>query len=293
MERAKVVEGLIGYFKSDHWRRLVAALMEDPDPRGTHVHAYVETCVQPAQTEELICGYFAARGMPSARKIDYVAPREDIGSIHAVEPLGRAHFDFNWFYNPSVVLAGTRGAEMGESGSNLCVWNRAYIREFYSDYPFRPVGPAEEEALRSYFRSDHWHRGLELCTLPTTTHGHINCYVGVHPDVIRRFAEEALAEKGWKISYTCPNVYRVWGGYTGKLVFMGTDPEWVYDLGWVFKPDVVIEPAWDTFWLPDHPGYDLWTTAHLVPILGQPYVKLADREIQAILDAVATAVPVR
>ena len=31
---------------SDHWRRLCSSL-QDPDPWGTHIHAYVETSVHP------------------------------------------------------------------------------------------------------------------------------------------------------------------------------------------------------------------------------------------------------
>lgn len=289
MDSGKIVDELIGYFRSDHWRRLIAALWQDPDPRGTHAHTYVETCVHPEDIKQLICGYLEAKGIPSSRKIDYTAPRPgEMGSLHGIEPKGRAHFDFNWFYNPQVTLAPTQGGDKGESGCNLCVWNRSYIREYYSDFRFRSqVGPGEEEVLRSYFKSEHWHNGLKVSIDPNTTHGHINVYTSVHPEVIQRFAEESLRAKGWEINYICPNVYLVDGKYTGKLVFMGKNPEAVYDLGWKFKPEVVIEPAMDQWALAGNPGYDLWVWPMMDPIMKFPYLKLTDPEIDRVLSAIA------
>lgn len=288
METKAVVAGLVSYFKGDHWRRLMAALMQDPDPQGTHIHAYTETCVHPEDIKQLICAYLEAKGIPSSRKIDYTAPRpKEMGSLHGIEPKGKAHFDYNWFFNPDVALAATQGGAKGESGCNLCVWNRSYIREYYSDFKFRPtIGPAEEDALRKYFRSDHWHKGLEISIDPNTTHGHMNVYTSVHPDVIQKFAEESIRAKGWEIFYTCPNVYLVEGKYTGKLVFMGKNPEAVYDLGWMLRPETVIEPAWDQWALAGKPGYDIWEWPMMQPIMEFPYVKLADKDIRTVVEAI-------
>jgi len=288
MERSKVVPGLIEYFNGDQWRRMVAALIQDPDPQQTHAHIYTDMSVDPAAVERLICGYFAARGYPSARKIDWLAPKPKIeGSLHGVEPKGLAHFDFNWFYNPDVALAPTSGGEKVESGCNLCVWNAKYMEEYYADFPFRQVGPAEEEAIRKYFRSDHWHGGLEWAAKPHVTHTHINVYTSVHPNILKKFAAESIAKKGWEIYYTCPNVYLVNGKYTGKLVHMGKKPEVVYDLGWRFNRDVIIEPALDTWNIPGTPGYDILTLDDNREILSHTYVKLTDGEIQTVLDATA------
>jgi hypothetical protein len=285
LERKQIVDGLIDYFKSDQWRRLMAILVQDPDPQGTHVHAYTETCVHPEDLKALICAYLELRGMPSSRKIDYTAPRPgEMGSLHGIEPLGKPHFDWNWFYNPGVALQATQGGAKGESGCNLCAWNRSYIKEYYADFKFREtIGAAEEEALRKYFRSEHWHKGLEISIDAHTTHGHMNVYTSVHPDVIQKFAEESIREKGWEIFYTCPNVYLVDGVYTGKLVFMGKNPEAVYDLGWMFKPDVVIEAAYDKWALSGKPGYDIWDWDMMQPIMDLPYVKLSDGEISQVI----------
>ncbi|MHB1160350.1 MAG: hypothetical protein ACYC66_12875 [Chloroflexota bacterium] len=288
MENQRIVDGLIGYFKGDQWRRMVAALTQDPDPHNTHAHIYVEMSVDPAAVDRLIVGYFEARGYPNARRIDWLAPKPEVeGSLHGVEPKGLAHYDFNWFYNPDVVLAPTSGGEKGESGCNLCIWNKAYMQEYYADFPFRQVGPAEEEMIRKYFRSEHWHKGLEWATKPNVTHTHINVYSSVHPDILKKFAAESIAEEGWEIYYTCPNVYLVDGKYTGKLVHMGKNPEAVYDLGWRFNPNVIIEPAMDNWNIPGTPGYDILTTDDNKAILSHSYVAVTDSEIQAVLDAVA------
>ena len=287
MEKEKAIEGVIAYFRSDQWRRLWAMLVQDTDPRRTHAHVYAETCVDPGALQRIIEGHLAQLGRPIARRIDVMAPKAGMGSLHGVEPKGLAHFDWNWFFNPEVALAGTQGGEKGESGCNLLGWNGTYIEEFYSGFPFRSAGPRDEDALRAFFKSDYWHDGLAACTRPDTNHGHINCYTSIHPGTIRLFAEESLREKGWEIYYTCPNVYLVDGQYTGKLVFMGKKPEAVYDLGWKFKADTVIGEVNDHWVFADQVNYDIWTQAMVDPVLAQPYLKLNESEIQGILNAIA------
>ncbi|UCF94416.1 MAG: hypothetical protein JSW39_09725, partial [Desulfobacterales bacterium] len=230
MERKELMNEVKDYFaKSDHWRRLCAALQGDPDPEGSHVHAYVETCVHPDSLEALMTGYFERLGWPSARKIDHMAPKRGMGSLHGVEPEGKPHFDFQWFFKKDV---GLRPCDGGESGCNLLVWNRWYINQFYLQFPFRAVGSEEEKALEVYFKSDHFRKGLEFPVMPTTNHMHINVHSSVHPDYIQKHAEAALTREGIDTYYVCPNVYLVEGKYRGKLVFMGRAPEVVFDIGW-------------------------------------------------------------
>jgi hypothetical protein len=286
MNKEKVIQGVIDYFRSDQWRRVMAFLVQDPEPQGTHAHVYVQTCADPLALQKVIETYFIRKGYPIMRRIDLVSPKEGLGSLHGIEPKGLPHFDWNWFYNPDVSLAATDGGKLGESGCNFCGWNRTYMTEFYRDFPFRTVGSAEEKTLRSFFQSDFWHKGLEVCTRPTTNHLHINCYTSVHPDVIQKFAEESIREKGWEIFYTCPNVYIVDGKYTGKLVFMGKKPEAVYDLGWKFKADVIIAPATDPWVWKNNVGHDVWTQDVLDKVLALPYVKLDESDVSRIIDAI-------
>jgi len=284
MDRAALLGEVTSYFaQSDHWRRLCAALQGDPDPEGAHVHAYVETSVHPESLEAIMVGYFKKLGWPSSRKIDHMAPKKGMGSLHGIEPEGKPHFDYQWFFNNEVGLRPTDG---GESGCNLLVWNRWYINQFYKQFPFREIGYEEEKALEAYFKSDHFLKGLEFPVMPTTNHMHINVHTSVHPNQMQKFAEAALAREGFDLFYTCPNVYMADGkNYRGKLVFMCKDPQVVFDIGWLFTPDVVIEPAMEKWIFEANPGYDVWTTAMLNEVMDESYVKLSEAEIREVLQA--------
>jgi hypothetical protein len=284
MKRDELLKEVTTYFaESDHWRRLCAALHGDQDPQGSHVHAYVDTSVHPESLEALMTGYFKRMGWPSARKIDHMAPKAGMGSLHGVEPEGKPHFDFQWFFNKDV---GLRACNGGESGCNLLVWNRWYINQFYNQFPFRKVGSAEEKTLEQYFRSEHFLKGLEFPVKPTTNHMHINVHSSIHPDIIQKFAEAALAREGFTLYYTCPNVYLADGkNYRGKLVFMCQKPEVVFDIGWNFTPEVVIEPAMEPWIFKTNPGYDVWESDMLAAVMNADYVRLTDSEIQQILYA--------
>ncbi|SFM47050.1 hypothetical protein [Thermodesulforhabdus norvegica] len=283
MDRKELLNQVKDYFaNSDHWRRLCAALAVDPDPQGSHLHAYVETSVHPDSLEAIITGYFEKLGWPSTRRIDHMAPKPGMGSLHGIEPKGKPHFDFQWFFNKDV---GIRPCEGGESGCNLLVWNRWYINRFYEKFPFRQVGSQEEKTLDAYFRSEHFLKGLDIATQSTTNHMHINVRTSVHPEVIQKFAEAALDREGWKFDYTCPNVYMVKGNYQGKLVFMCRNPEVVFDIGWKFDPGVIIEPAMETWIFEENPGYDVWTSDMLAEVMRADYVRLSGEEIQQVLEA--------
>jgi hypothetical protein len=282
MDRKQLLDEVKSYFaESDHWRRLCAAL-QDPDPEGTHVHAYVETSVHPDSLEAIMTKYFEKLGWPSARRIDHMAPKAGMGSLHGVEPKGKPHFDYQWFFKKDV---GLKACEAGESGCNLLVWNRWYINQYYRQFPFRQVGSEEEKKLEAYFHSDHFMKGLEFPVKPTTNHIHINVHASVHPDNIQRHAEAALKRLGWKLYYTCPNVYLVGGKYRGKLVFMCGDPEVVFDIGWQFVADAVMEPAYEKWIFDTNPGYDVWTSDMLADVMKADYVRLTEAEIGQVLAA--------
>ncbi|MFB3820241.1 MAG: hypothetical protein ACE147_21500 [Candidatus Methylomirabilales bacterium] len=282
MNRQALLAEVKEYFvASDHWRRICASL-QDLDPTGTHIHTYVDTSVHPDSLEAIMCGYFQRMGWPSARKIDHMAPKAGMGSLHGVEPKGKPHFDFQWFYKPDV---GLKACEGGESGCNLLIWNRWYINRFNSQFPFKDPGPAEEKAMEAYFKSDHFLKGLDYPVKPTTNHMHVNVHTGVHPDHIQRHAEMALAKLGWKVYYTCPNVYLVQGKYQGKLVFMCQKPEVVWDIGWRFDSQAILEPALETWIFDANPGYDVWTSAMLADVMAHDYVRLTDAEVAEVLAA--------
>ena len=285
MNRQEKVEQVKYYFSlSDHWRRLVGAL-QDPDPEGCHIHANVEMSIHPYSLEKVFLKYFDRMGRPSSRKIDHMAPRVGLGSLHGVEPKGMPHFDYQWSYNPDVGLAPMNG---GESGCNLLTWNRWYIDNFYKQFDFKPVGSKEVAALREYFKSAHFLQGLTYPVKPDVNHMHINVHSCVHPNHIQKYAEEALAREGWEIYYVCPNVYLADGkNYRGKLVFMCRNPEVVWDIGWLYTPGVIIEPAMEPWVMAKPPvaGYDIWGQHMVDDLLKNDLVELTDAEVDEIVAA--------
>ncbi len=226
--------------------------------------------------------YFKRMGWPSNRKINHMVPKKVMSNLHGVELKGKPHFDYQRFFNKHV---GLRACDGGESGCNLLIWNRWYINRFYSQFQFRDVRPMEEKALEAYFRSEHFMNGLKFPVPPTTNHMHINVLSSVHPDHIQKYAEAAFKRESIKIYYTCPNVYLVNGNYRNKLVFMSQSSEVVFDNGWKFTPDVVIEPSWETWIFEDNPGYDVWPSDMRAEVTDADYVKLTDAEIEEVLQA--------
>ena len=261
---------------SDHWRRLLAYL-QDPDPHNAHVHSYVYTSIHPESMEEILRRYFSKRGWPIDRTINKIRPRPGILQLHCIEPRDKVHFDLHLIHEEGV---GIRPAHGVERDSNLLLWNRFYMEEFYQRFPFRRVGPKEEDACRRYFAFEHWQHGLEIAARPSVPHMHINVETSLHPETIGQFALEALGQKGWEIHYLCPNVYLLNGRYVGKVVFIGKQPEKVYDIGWLFNPDVILEPTKKAWLFPEHIGYDLMTSEQFEEELNQhPHVNLTTEEI--------------
>jgi hypothetical protein len=257
------------------------SVLQEPDPKGTHVHLYTKTCVKPKSLEKIIIEYFKKRNWPITRRIDYVPVRPGLGSLHGIEPKGKPHFDLHWGYDSEI---GLKGSEEGENGSNLLVWNRWYMNEFYNGFKFRKINSKAEKALKKYFDSEHWEKGLQIAVDPNTTHLHVNVNASVHPNEIEKYAVKSLKRRGWKLDYVCPNVYLVGGKYRAKLVFMGRKPENVFDIGWKFLPDVIIEPAMEP-WIKDQPGYDHWPKALLDEVMDHPYYEFSSSEIKGILKA--------
>lgn len=281
MKKEAIVTQMSEYFReSDHWRRLIAAI-QDPQPRFAHAHIYVYTSVHPDSLEAILRGYFAARGWPISRRINRIRPKPNILALHGIEPAEKVHWDFHWLYQRDMGIAPAHGVE---NGSNLLVWNKTYIDEFYRLFPFEKVGPQQESALQRYFTSDHWNTGLDIVAQPNVPHMHINIETTIHPDTIGRYAVDSLHERGWDVFYLCPNCYLLEDRYAGKIVFMGKEPEKVYDIGWKFNPKATIEPTNHTWLFPDRVGYDVMTSEQFEnEVAANEYTLLNQKEIDEIV----------
>jgi hypothetical protein len=97
-----------------------------------------------------------------------------------------------------------------------------------------------------------------------------------------------LRHEGWEVYYVCPNVYLADGkNYRGKLVFMCRKPEVVWDIGWLYTPGVIIEPAMEPWVMakPPVPGYDIWGQHMVDDLLKNEFVELTDAEVDDIVAA--------
>jgi hypothetical protein len=282
LDRKQMVEEVKDYFaSSDQWQRLVSEI-QDPDPINAHIHMYVNASIHPESLEELIRGFFKIIGWPITRRFNHIGSGPNLGCFESILPKDKVFFGFYWLYNPEVAL---RPANGGEGGSNLLKWDKRYVDTYYSQFDFRKVGPAEEKAIKDYFKSKPWEENLKVVVHPDSDHVHINVDGCVHPDYIKKFALEDLEARGWKVSHVSPNVYHLGDDYLPKLVFFGIEPNTVYDISWKFCEDVVLVAAREAWRFPEI-GCDAFTRSRYRDMVwNRPYFKLNSSEIEYVLKA--------
>ncbi len=283
--RKDLVNGVLDYLKSDHWNDFLASLQQDEDNKVWHAHIYAYSSIHPESMNEVLEGYFRKQGRELIRGIDFLTPGPGVGALHNVHPKGLPHFDLFFRYNSDATFE-PMDKEQAESGKNVLIWDKAFMDEFYKKFEFQAVGPYEEQQIRDYFKSRHWKTALNLIMNPDVIHLHINLRLGVDPKILELIARDALREQGWTIDYVVPNVFNVQGEYTGKLVLIGTHPETIYDFGWKFDPNVIIEPDYEVWNVEDAPpGFDWCLTSQFNALIAKDnYIKLTDEEIKSIVD---------
>ncbi|MDD9746810.1 MULTISPECIES: hypothetical protein [Marinovum] len=270
------------YFASDHWTGFLADLEGDV----WHSHIYADTCIHPDSLNAIFEAYFARRGQPLLRRIDYLTPSAtaEVAALHNIHPDGLPHFDLFFRYKAGCTLA-PMDHDRAQDGQNILHWGKAVLDEFHQQFPFKIVGVEEEAEIRRYFRSRHWKQTLNMIMDPDIIHLHCNLVINFDPKILELIAREALAAQGWTIDKVVPNIFSVHGTYKGKLVFLGTHPERVYDIGWEFGADTLIAPA-DRHWSRDDVplGFDLCFTSEFDRLIAsQDFIRLSDDEIASVV----------
>jgi hypothetical protein len=284
MTELDCVQGCATYFRSHQWRHL-SELLARVGQRG-HIHLFVNTSLHPRSLERLVKGCLELQGRPVDRGNEVLSPRPGWGTLHGIHPRGTPHFDMNWRFRQGVVLEPLEEAD-GEQGQNILFWDEAFMDVVYRMYEWRPAGAAETRALEAYVDSPHWHGGFDLIRDPAIVHIHVNVETSIHPRVLERFAAQAIARKGWRLHRIVPNVFRSQGVYYGKLMFLFEEPEYSFDMSWIYSPDVVLAPCRHQIFPAGDPQYMIVSAAGLDELLARdPHRILSDDEIDRCLRAV-------
>lgn len=260
-ERAvKYGQQLVDFFKSEFWSKVEQELN---NPANHHIHVYVSTSIEPKDLEQAVIAYLDAKGWGSGRRIDHMAPKLGTGALHGIHPHGKPHFDIMYNYKEGAILEPMDPFD-GEMGSNLRAWDDKYMEHYLANFTFRPHDEVSRRALEEYFASEHWEKGLELVLPEENVHVHINTETSIDPELIKDYALQALARKGWKIDEAVQCVFVAKGAYyQGKVVFLAREPERVFDISWKYNAKALIQPTEDWIVWQDQRGYDIWTKTML------------------------------
>ncbi len=278
-------KGIIEYLESAHWKSFITEHLVHPDEEVYHAHIYCDTSVHPESMKKVMFAYFEAIGHPLTRRIDPVSPHPGQAGLHSVYPKGMAHFDLYMRWNESTVLeAMPCDAEEAEHGSNVLSWGKKYQDWYLGEkkYQFMTVGPREEQEIKDFFLGKQWKEMQTYVHDEEIPHVHMNVEINFDPKVLEIYAREALARMGWTVERVVPCVYDVKGTYTGKLVFLLGRPEEVFDIAWIYNPDVTIRRA-QQGWIFDLPGFDLFRIDAYNKVLAEAdFYHLTDGELAEI-----------
>lgn len=259
--KSKYVEGVIQFLKSDFWNDFVDHHLQYPDEEVYHAHIYCDTCIHPLSLHQVMFSYFENIGHPLTRRIDPVSPHPGQAGLHTIYPVGYAHFDmFTRFKKDAVMEEMPCDAPEAEHGHNKLSWGKRYQDTYLATkgYRFKTVGPREEAEIKQFFLGKQWKEMQTHVLDDFYPHVHMNVEISFDPKILEIYACQALERMGWTVERVVPCVYDVHGVYTGKLVFVLGRPEEVFDIAWVYNPDVTIRRA-QKGWIFDLPGFDLFS----------------------------------
>ena len=283
----KHVDGIIEFLKSDFWNDFVDNHLQHPDEEVYHAHIYGDTCIHPESLKQVLSYYFDGIGHPLSRRIDPVSPHPGQVGLHTVYPRGYAHFDMFNRFNADVVLGPMPPeAPEAEHGHNALSWGKKY-QDWYlgqKKYQFLTVGPREEAEIKEFFLGKQWKEMRSYVHEQSAVypHVHMNVEISFDPKILEIYAREALAKMGWTVERIVPCVYDVHGEYRGKLVFVLGNPEEVFDIAWLYNPNVVICRAQEG-WIYDLPGFDLFSKENYNNVLNAGgFYTLTDDELKQI-----------
>jgi hypothetical protein len=269
--REKVIE----WFRSDNWKDFVEGLA--PDDEVYHAHIYADSALDPVTLSKVLRGYFEKRGLPLQRRIRFLGQGHGFTNIYYAQPKGMAHFELFLRHNPETVLEPMPPAAT-RSGKVFEYWDRGYMERYYSKYEYKTAGPEEVKAIEAYFNSDSWKHIYAVARDKSVVHSHGVVETNLHPEVIMKYAREAIERRHWKIGRAVSVVWDFFGFDQHKLSFLLSEPEVVLELELQYEPNETMRPS-------PVPVLDFVTDSDLVKSMaGLEYIKLSDEDVRVILE---------
>jgi hypothetical protein len=282
--RKNLVDAAVAYFKCPQWLEHMEA-MREKEEEIYHIHIYTDTSIHPESLYKIMEGYYKAIDWPLDRVIDYICTKPKIMGLHGVHPIHGPHFDFFFRFNPDSILNPMPlDAKEVEDGKNLLIWGKSFQDKFMEQWRFKTVGPKEEKKIADYFLSKHWKDTLTFTADPEVTHPHGYVEINFDPKVLELYAIDYMKARGWLVDRAVPCVFAVGKEYRAKIVFLLAYPEKMFDIGWMYNPDVIIRPSEEYWCLGRHKGFDVWTmTQYHEEVAKNAFVTMTDEEIDAVL----------
>jgi hypothetical protein len=239
MQRANVIEEVIEYFRSPQWRDVLSVVQERD---MNHMHVYVDTYLDLGSSfRPLVDGFFSRLGWPAYRPIDIMADKPGRAGLYGIQLEDKLNFEIYCRLNQQTVLR-PMVASQGERGGNLRVWSVADIRRFHEQFHWRDLSAADREQVAKFFRDgSHWQRALDYVRDPDVMHVHCNVETSVHPNILRAYALDDLAHRGFTVKHAIHSIFNGGGYDSGKIIFLGLNPRRTYDIAYYHNTDVLLQ----------------------------------------------------
>ena len=240
--RKVVREKILEYFNSSDWLDVMEVLKRGRTVR--HAHIYLDSILHPDSVRKVALGYLKAKGIPSERHPKLLSHGTGMMNVYYIQPPAMCHFELFLRYNQDVVIE-PMAAEAARGNQSFDYWDDAFMARYYTNYAFKPIGAAEEEAVQQYFQSPAWREIYATMAYEDERHVHSHCIVEtcLNPEDILPIGKAAIEKRGWIVDRAVSVVFGLQGHDQGKITYLLKEPEIVLELEWEFNPDVVIEPG--------------------------------------------------
>jgi hypothetical protein len=208
----------------------------------------MDTNLHPVTIENIFVGYMRKNGWKMPKSVSYLGT-PNLGGEVWFRPEGRgstAKFDMKFLYMPDDLSVILRPSQT--FSPNLLAWRDLDSAKAMARYEWRSMGSKEADEIKRYFEeSYHWFKVCEMIEDVMVPHFHMRIDTSLHPlDIISKQVQKALERRGFEVEKITPMEWvdtRYEMQELSKIAFKLSKPNFVFDLDWVYAPDVVLRPS--------------------------------------------------